>query len=287
MSNIRKIIFLNEISAEQVQQYIRKQAVSIPALNKIHNGFLALKDDEIIGISGLWLNDFHPNREHVFVYMNPSERRNGIGTQLYQSLEEISELNKFQTAFDSSDKGINAFVKSVGFSLARETWEYSVELNDFKPDFMNLRESEKIKTLSELSADQFNRLVHQHLDDYRQNHLSVNSLKDISVTEWKEVFCDEMLPFDSFVFLDEGKIKCYMISYESDEDAIFIGYTGTLLSEKETKGFLSYCVKSLFEKYRNLELEIDSTDKTALFLFDLITEKISDPWVTYIKDIYP
>ena len=280
-----KYIPLKAMNNEKIQGYITEQKLSIPPLDQIVDGFLALKDTQIVGLSGFWLNAFHPNREYCFVHVMPSKRGKGVGKALFQKLETVSRLKRFQITFDAYVTGYMSFLKSMDFSLARETWEYTVKREDLISSLSTAAQSEMVKTLSELSDKQFKQLVQQQLNDYRRNHLSVNPLKDISVREWEAVFCDECLPSDSFVFLEGGNITAYLISYVSGDNSVFVGYTGSVMSKTDSKEFFSYCADKLFCKYQHLELEIDSTDLDALLFSGCFEKNKMNPWVTCIKDI--
>jgi len=160
---------LREMNDEKIQGYIADQELSIPQLDQIEDGFVAFKDTRIVGMTGFWMNDFHPNREYCFVHVIPSERRKGIGKALFQRLETVSRMKKFQVTFDSSVMGYGTFLKLMGFTLTRETWEYTVEREDLMPSHSTGVQIETVKMLSELSDKQFKLLVqrqHKRLSDF-------------------------------------------------------------------------------------------------------------------------
>jgi len=85
--------------------------------------------------------------------------------------------------------------------------------------------------------------------------------------------------------LFSGNINAYLISYTSEGNSVFVGYTGSIMNEIDSKEFFSYCADKLFYKYRYLELEIDSMDRDTLLFFQCFGKKKMNLWVAYVKAI--
>lgn len=80
-----------------IDNYPMEWGYSVPTI-------LVLEKDEVVGIGSLSMNDFHPHREHIKIFMQPKNRKMGIGRELFDALLSQSKQKKFQTSISPKDE---------------------------------------------------------------------------------------------------------------------------------------------------------------------------------------
>ena len=87
-----------------IENYPMEWGYSVPTI-------LALEKDEVVGIGSLSMNDFHPHREYIKIFVRPKNRKIGIGHELFDALLSQSDKQKFQVSISSKDEVAISFLE--------------------------------------------------------------------------------------------------------------------------------------------------------------------------------
>lgn len=180
------------------------------------------------------------------------KRNAGLGTLLFERLQSEYKLEKLQTAFDSTNIAATNFTLKCGFQLIRKSYCYDVNKEMLKD--MNNKISGEFIILNDLSKDKLNDAIILQYEDYKLNHKKINPLnKDMKIEEWKNIIFDDLVKEDSFLLIKDNDIHAYLLSYESDDTSIMVGYTGNRCSNiKDYKAFLYEVIIQLFSYKPNI-----------------------------------
>lgn len=246
---------------------------------------LAFHSEEVIGIGSISINELHPYREYINVFVHLDKRRTEIGKTIFKELLSLSKSKKFQGATSSKNIATVAFLEKCGFHPARKS--YTPQL---KKNASLLLSDRKINTKSfdELSSHQSDELLKLQLENYREFHQEINPLSDkISFNRWKEMISIDLDREHSQVFVKEGTIEAYILCYESEDiNSIEIGYIGGKDANKleEYLTFYKQAISHLFTKFKIIEIEADDVDSFAYALLNEFEYERSESWDTYIYD---
>jgi len=246
---------------------------------------LAFHSEEVIGIGSISINELHPYREYINVFVHLDKRRTEIGKAIFKELLSLSKSKKFQGATSSKNIATVAFLEKCGFHPARKS--YTPQL---KKNASLLLSDRKINTKSfdELSLHQSDELLKLQLENYREFHQEINPLSDkISFNRWKEMISIDLDREHSKVFMREGTIEAYILCYESENiNSIEIGYIGGKDTSKleEYLAFYRHTLNQLFSEFRYVEIEADNVDLYAYALLNEFEYDKSESWDTYVCD---
>lgn len=240
---------------------------------------LALERGSVVGVGSLSMNDFHPHREYLKVFVHPEKREIGIGRDIFEALYTQSAQKKFQAAISSKDVVAVSFLESCGFNLARKCYTLQLK-ND------NLIINTQYPTIQELSIARQNDVFALQFDNYREFHHAINPLNErVSFHEWKEIVCDGLALNQSYALLRDEEVEAYVLCFEGEEsDQIEIGYVGGRdISALETyEVFYKDVANQLIKVFDVVEIEADDVDPYASALLNQYAYDRSDSWDAYI-----
>ena len=255
-----------------IENYPMEWGYSVPTI-------LALEKDEVVGIGSLSRNDFHPYREYIKIFVQPENRKMGIGRELFDALLSQSKQKKFQTSISSKDEVAISFLEHCGFNLARKC--YTPILKNDEPIIIN-----SYPTIKELSPAIQNEVFALQLDNYREFHQAINPLNErISFYQWKEMLCENLVLNRSYVLLKDEEVSAYVLCYEGDvPEKIEIGYVGgrNISSLEEYVIFYKQLADRLIQDFDVVEIEADDVDPYASALLNQFAYDRSDSFDAYL-----
>lgn len=255
-----------------IENYPMEWGYSVPTV-------LALEKDEVVGIGSLSRNDFHPYREYIKIFVQPENRKMGIGRELFDALLYQSKQKKFQTSISSKDEVAISFLEHCGFNLARKC--YTPILKNDEPIIIN-----SYPTIKELSPAIQNEVFALQLDNYREFHQAINPLNErISFYQWKEMLCENLDLNRSYILLKDEEVVAYVLCYEGDAPGkIEIGYVGgrNISSLEEYVIFYKQVADLLIQEFDIVEIEADDVDLYASALLNQFTYDQSDSFDAYL-----
>lgn len=264
----------------QIKKLLHENQYYLPWGAAAEITLLTVYDNKVVAIGSLWKKEIHPYRNYMGIYVSPNNRNKGIGTNLYNQLTRISNIDKFQTAIFSTDKIATRFLNKTGFNLTRKCYETDLS----SPDFEHLEE-EKI-TYSTLNDDKIKELMQLHLQNYKDTHRKINPLNEkITLKEWEKIITSDLDIEHSFVLIKNNNIVAYLLCYEGDQDGeIEIGYIGGK-DKKDLKNYIPYykaCLSDLFKRFEKVIVEADDIDPYAFAVLNLFDYDIEKSFDTYI-----
>lgn len=282
--NTIKIEEYRESYLNKVNAILLKDINYIPEIRSSKHSLILLENETIIGIGSIWNNSIHPYREYISIYIVPEQRNKGLGKLLFHELESRYQLIKLQTALDSNNNNAVTFAQKCGFELGRKSYCYDVNKEILKPLEYNF--SGKIIKMCNLTNMQLKNVINLQYEDYKLNHQKINPLNEnMKTDDWKRIVIEDLAIEDSYVLIKNNDITAYLLCYKLDETWIEVGYTGNRCNNiKDYQVFLYEVMIQLFAYYNQIELEIDSCDKSANILGGLFSYNPNISWDTYIKD---
>ena len=255
-----------------IENYPMEWGYSVPTI-------LALEKDEVVGIGSLSRNDFHPYREYIKIFVQPENRKMGIGRELFDALLYQSKQKKFQTSISSKDEVAISFLGHCGFGLARKC--YTPILRNDAPII-----SIYFPTMQEQPDAIQNEVFRLQLDNYREFHQAINPLNErISFHQWKEMLCENLDLNRSYILLKDEEVVAYVLCYEGDAPGkIEIGYVGgrNISSLEEYEIFYKQVADQLIQDFGVVEIEADDVDPYASALLNQFAYDQSDSFDAYL-----
>jgi len=175
------------------------------------------------------------------------------------------------------------FIKTNDFSEFRKTYEPEVGIQKMITRFSNNNFEEKHTNKNLSMTDGLQELSKQV---YQSTH-EINPLKNMDLSEWKDLITDDLDIEHSIVICDQqDDIVAYLMMYENEDAYKDAGYC--YFKDQEAKNSLSsefHNVLLKLEETRitHLNLEVDSTDTYSYELFRDFIEDETPSLVSYIK----
>lgn len=238
------------------------------------------QDNEVIGLTFLDTNPFHPYAYKLTIHVKEIFRRQGIGSELIKCLKE-KYSKAYRVIVDSADKGAASFLAKNGFDLT---------LSCFTPQYtkkdlicFDKENDYQITPLSHLNPKQFTDVKKLLHINYKENHFYNKLNEHIDYPSFFEEAAQGYAPNDSYAIIKSTKIAGYILSFVVGSSELEIGYVGKYpaLNENFECAFYNIITK-LFDKYEKLSFEIDSVDLQGMEVLNFFKEK-SPKWDIYFK----
>lgn len=252
--------------------------------------YLALVEEEVVGLLLAWENPFHPEATYFKTLTKPEYATERIKKKFFHKIREEADRGQpfitsvIETAISSRD-----FYEKNGFKEIRRTFMPTLAVEEII-DSLTAKELKEgiIKNLDEIFAEEysFTQLADLVKNNYEASHY-VNPVKEMSVEEWKELIAaDDILRDGSFIlFNDEGEIIAYSFLHQSEnKDTFELGWCGGASFDRA--GALPYLVgKQInYAREENVDYilgEFDTTDPFGMEVMRTFTFRPFPAWISY------
>lgn len=251
---------------EAINQLLKTASHSLIWGKEAKITFLAIENENLIGIGSLWKNSIHPYREYIGIYIHPDYRKKGIGRELFDQLYLTSDTKKLQVSVKSTDHAATNFLIKCGFELVRKC--YTPNLTGAK--ISNLETSQingELCSLGMVTDKIQNQAFKLQMKNYIDFHQRINPLReDITMAQWKEIIIDDLNLQESKLLIKNEEIRAYVFCYSTDNSReIEIGYIGgaDIYDIKSYMPFYKKIMDNLIAQYETVSIEADDVDLYA------------------------
>ncbi|WP_110513666.1 GNAT family N-acetyltransferase [Herpetosiphon llansteffanensis] len=232
----------------------------------------AWQEQQLVGISSLWNNRFHPQHCYIGIHVQPTYQQTGIEQQLYNRLIAETSLidgRGLQTATWSHAQQPLNFLQAQGFQIIKNT--YLGELSLSALEIAQLEPTHELTIASfktYLSSNQPEALLNLINSCYQANH-SYNPASQATL-EAQSAFLTDLHPAASFVVYAADQLVGFNCIYHSTAaqtlEQGLIGVAPTYSAQQAA------IIRALLQKtvhfaqhngYQSLRYEIDSIDPWA------------------------
>lgn len=236
--------------------------------------------ENIVGISVLQCNPFHPYSYRLNVHVKEEFRRKKIGSNLIKKLKEKYPL-PYRVGIDSDNEETIRFLIENGFQLTIRCYLPEFKKADLRKKAI-LDNAYKIYAMSEISNQQnedVKRLLHEN---YIHNHFYDPLREDIDHNRFNDLALSSSSARDSYIILKDRHIIGYLITYENSVTEVEVGYIGRDYCTEDdlTNSFYQVLLK-LFEKYRTIAFEVDNVNKQGMEVLSLFSKLPTESWNVY------
>ena len=245
---------------------------------------VAVENGITIGAGSIWSNQYHNNCTYMGINVLPAFREKGVGTEIFNALQNNKTKNKIQCFMRSSNTSGISFAKSLGFQLVRKTFEpvYDLSQNIVFNAKDKLPEKYRICSLDELNNSDTDKLINLFSEIYTRNH-TFNKVSTLSSEQWKKVIYGSLA-----VQYKNSIIALSLMYYGEDKSTLELGVRGVkeefCLKEKE---LLLNILCRQFEYVKNkgflfIKDEIDDCDSGAMVVSEFYNLNRLVSWDTYL-----
>jgi len=252
--------------------------------------YVALIDDQLIGLLLAWENPFHPEGTYFRILTEPEYTTDRMKKSLFYKIREEADRGQpfitsvVETAISSRD-----FYEKNGFKEIRRTYMPTLVVGEIV-DSLEAKElkENKLKTLADIlhEENKFTQLTQLVKENYEASHY-VNPVKDMSLEEWKDIMVtDDILTDGSFILFNEsGEVIAYSFLHQSENnDTYELGWCGGASIDRT--GSLPYLVGRQINYARERDVqyilgEFDTTDPFGMEVMRTFTFKPFPAWITY------
>lgn len=266
------------IHSQAVTDLLKASLYSISWGKNAVQTVLWVDQTEVVALGSLWLNPIHPHREYVGIFVDPAYRRQGIGTQIFNQLKNISAKKAFQAAISSKDATAVSFLKSCNFRLGHKCFTPVLK------DIISTNFQKPFYSFQSLSAKQQSAVLALQLSNYQATHAAINALNPaISLDDWRNLILDGLSQKHSFVLLQDEQIAAYILVYHST-DELEIGYVGGQSADliNDYLPFYHTVLNRSLNHFQSFSLEADDVDPFAFALLETYPFDPDDSWDTYL-----
>lgn len=274
---------------------------SWPPDEMLRNGetktWLAMRDDQIVGVGIAWRNALHPHRRRISLGVHPDHRRQGIARSLWDRLGADPNLD-WQTAVDSTNLAGRALLAQLGFGQLMRTHLARHRPSGDHPRWGPLPKGWQLVVLTEAPSAMRDAqaLARLHSDIYAEQH-TWNPPRAFSDTETLDLFVrrpgGELLPENTVLALRHG-VALGIASLRGDpaSGTLELGWTGVLAHGGNsgaglTVALTDWCLNRAAELGVDLEIEVDDANAPvleALGAWDIVWDV---EWLTFARDRGP
>ncbi len=225
---------------------------------KKDNRYEILGNECSLGWIETYENPFHQSNIYLKLQLKSYDKQYA---NIFNHIAEI-EKRPLQIMLDSSEEEIISFIESAGFKCMRRCYE----LNLKKEDLIQ----RAYQDINVYYGDRNNnfyikyaKIIYEH---YQNTHKDINALT-ASFEEFLENLPDIMFYYNenNVIFVEENEIA---YTYLNDEDFTSFAYK---------------VVNRLFEKNKNIVMECDDVDSSAMKILSLFKVDKSASYNTYIR----
>lgn len=292
----------------EVKRYNKKDAVELKHLIKMNFeedslsllldnanlqfAYSARWNKKLVGVMMAWKSTLHPHCTYCKILINPFYQNVDVKKTLLLKINELrSEDIPLQTSIWETAADLKSIYEKNGFSEVRRTYMPILKVADMKYIETPSKENAIIKTLSEITSNEFlyDKLVRIVKYNYEQTHLD-NPIAELGLDKWKELMMSEDVILDgTYLYVDKGEreVLAYSFLHFSEEDDTFeLGWCGSNnvnnidLIPDLTKHQIDYANK---ENIKSIIGEFDTTDKSAMEVLRSLPFEPSPTWITYQK----
>lgn len=279
-----------KIEINTIQHLLNNEMLGRICNKRYEKLFIAYEQSNIVGIGVVWLNNMHPYAQYAAIFSDDNGQANIIEDSLFEEMKRSKgEYERIIYSFWHTDERMLKFTQRQSLQLLRQT---------FMPKLKIIEIIRELEEIPELRLDQIYTLreilnepplkqdfLHFLKATYEETHL-VNPSAKLTIAEWEQLLTDEEpLVEESLVHVQvlDGKnvVKAYILLHHLDvfEIGWIAGQDDWLLKSMLKQQLLLLHKKSA----SNIELEIDTTDKYAMELFNFINVESlpCKTWLTY------
>jgi len=302
MSDIEiKMTFVDSSILEQVNALYQNY------LNETDDGFelsiledqmllIAQQEGKTLGFASLSRNSLHPEWITPFVLVAPESQGQGIGKALHEALwqsEGFKTESGFKFGCSTDNLGTQEFLMALDYEKTLECYCICFEINpEHFNKYLNFPESIQNKALKIVSFKELNHPLKQVIgflvSGYRAEHFWSEPIS-ANHPVWKEVLYDSLNQELSFVIIQDAQILAAVTAESNDEMLnIMHAFTSPDYTQAERVELLQLlCAHQLQaaseQGLLEGDIEIDSTDKTLMSLFDWYPLIEEDIWQIFQK----
>jgi GNAT superfamily N-acetyltransferase len=249
---------------------------------------------QVVGAAYLYRLGIHPTRWRLNIRVVPDERRQGIGTALFNSCLHDSSLQdgaEIQVALSSADGGELAFFRSLEFGTLMTTHLGTLPWQD-TPEALADNGPAEITTLAqhpELREEVAN--VHERI--YRSQH-AWSPVGELTEQFKTSVFLDpdELVPEAQFIAMIEGHVVGVAslrapFSIASPD----LGWIGVIDALPDSTAhaihaqLLDACLQFARMQKADISVEIDEADTKTLKAFQNLNVEWESEWLKLVRKV--
>lgn len=283
MSNSYEIVEIEDISHFSIHNELKAQLQGV--LWRLNDNaykelIVALKNNEAYGIGISWTNRFHPTAKYIRMYSLEY-----FPALLERLLLNVEPQNKFVFSCSEDEKNYIEWFEQAGFTLFRKTYEETFqieellsELKDIPSDDSHLLSVQAILETPKLQEQFFRLLKH----NYEQAHLH-NETGNFTWNEWKtQLLSDKPSLEINSVSVINDEIQGYILVHPSDAEHYEIGWVGQRYDFNLQVILKSQLLYLKHQGIKSIDIEVDTTDATAMKLFDFVDFNTIKSWNSYL-----
>lgn len=228
-------------------------------------------------------NLYHPTALYLHFSILDKDIDSEILLKMYEKFNKVLPSSNIILQVHRNFDLYEGFIENNGFSEFRKTYEPEVDIQKMITGFSNNNLGEKHMIKNFKMTDGLQKITKSV---YQSTH-EINPLKDMDLSEWKDLITDDLDFEHSIVICDQqDDIVAYLMMYENEEAYKDVGYC--YYKDQEAKNSLSaefynILLKLKEAEFSHLNLEVDSTDKYSYEFFNHLIEDETPALISYIK----
>jgi GNAT superfamily N-acetyltransferase len=261
---------------------------------------VAEHDGQIVGMSSVWKNKFHPHSAYIGIHVDPRHQAQGVGAALWNRLiAECAPARRLplQTATYEHQQRARRFLEARGFHETKRTYQPTLDLQAVELALLHahvarvVQAGYTIHTLAELAGDhERDKIVELWANIYSTTHRSNPPVERTSPL-WHDAVFDDLIEDACFVAVKDGEYAALSSLRPHDTPGcMWLDLRGVAERHRAHEIDLILAltqrelVYALEHGVTTLQAEIDTDDPWMMLLLEHFPFSTSAVWITFRRE---